>query len=259
VSAAVYALAAAAVRAAPEIGAVPVTAGVGFIWSFLATFAAATAILILLLRTIKNPRFFAALLALAVFTGVATLFDALIGSSSAILATAVAVLLYYGFPRVIVFDIVVALGLAGIAANLGGAIRPTALVIILAVLAVYDIVAVYVTGHMVRMAESLVQKKVFFAIILSDRLEGLFAPVADVGPGKGFYFLGTGDIALPAILVASAAQTSVFAASAVSIGALTGLAATQLLFRLQPLRKPLPALPPIALGATIGYLSTLIV
>src|SRR3989344_1008041 len=46
----VFGLSIVVVRVAPEAGAVPVGTGETFIWYFLATFAAATALLILLIR-----------------------------------------------------------------------------------------------------------------------------------------------------------------------------------------------------------------
>ncbi len=92
-------------------------------------------------------------------------------------------------------------------------------------------------------------------MIVPDRPAGLAAPLADVTRGSGHSFLGTGDLTLPAMLVASAARAGWLAALSVSLGALLGLVAVNLIFRSQRVRRPMPALPPIALGAILGHLA----
>lgn len=253
----VFVLAVLSVRAAPQAGVLSSGGSGGvFILYFFASFAAATVLLLLLLRTVRGARFFSLLFAFAVFTGVATLTESLFGAATSILATSAAVLLYYAVPRVIVFDVILTLGLAGIAANLGSGFRPVALVIVLSILAFYDIIAVYGTRHMVVMADALVQRKVFFAILLPERPRQFLARTSSVTPGEGYLFLGTGDVTLPALLVASAARISIAEAVPVAIGAIAGLAGMHLIFYAQSKRKPMPALPPIALGAILGYLTT---
>ena len=131
--------------------------------------------------------------------------------------------------------------------------RPIGVAVILAALAGYDIVAVYVTKHMVAMAETLLRRRVFFAMILPERPSGFLLPVTEAVPGGGFVFLGTGDVILPALLVASVARMNPFASILVAVGALLGAASLHLMFLSQKVRRPMPALPPIAAGALIGF------
>jgi presenilin-like A22 family membrane protease len=226
------------------------------VWAFLAAFTAVTVVILLLLRTYKGSRIFEAVFLLAIFTGIGSLFADLFGAPVAVLATAAAVFLYYGARSVAVFDLLLVAGSAGVAANLGVSMSPIGVAIILAILAGYDIVAVYVTKHMVVMAESLLRRRVFFAMILPERPTDFLLPVAEAKPGSGFVFLGTGDVILPALLVASVARVSLIAASVVGLGALCGAAALHLLFLGQKVRKPMPALPPIAAGALLGFVAT---
>lgn len=231
----------------------------GTAWSFLAAFAAATLFILLILRTARGPKFFGVVFALAIFTGIGTLTASLFGPGAAIVCTSLAVLLYYTNRSVAIYDILILLGCAGVAAQLSSGLRATAVAVILAVLAIYDIAAVYVTRHMVVMAESLLRQKVFFAIILPVRPSLLATRISDVAADARFTFLGTGDLVLPALLVGAAARESLAAALCVMLGTLAGLGVLHGLFASQRFRRAMPALPPIAGGAVIGYLLSLLI
>ncbi|HSD12427.1 MAG TPA: presenilin family intramembrane aspartyl protease [Patescibacteria group bacterium] len=255
--AATFALAAAAVRSgvrAVSAGALPSDAAL--VWTFLAAFAAVTVVLLLMLRTFRGSKLFEAVFLLAVFTGIGTLLYSYFGGSGAVLLTSIAVFLYYGSRSVLVFDLLLVLGCAGIAETLGASMSPVGTAIILTILAAYDIVAVYVTKHMVAMAETLLRRRVFFAMILPERPDGFLLPTAEARPGEGFVFLGTGDVILPALLVVSVSRLSVPAAVITAVGALLGAAALHVLFLSQKVRRPMPALPPIAAGALLGFVAS---
>ncbi len=256
--AATFAVAVLAVRSArqPLVPAMP--SDEATVWGFLAAFVSATALILILTRHFKKTKFLEAIFLLAVFTGIGSALVSIFGTSVAMLGTSAAVFLYYFSRSVLTFDLLLALGCAGIAANLGGAMRPTGAAVIIAVLAVYDIVAVYVTKHMVEMAETMLRRKVFFAMILSERPGDLLLPVMTVTPGSSFVFLGTGDVVLPALLVASVSLLDVRAAVLVAAGALCGAAVLHVIFLSQHERRPMPALPPIAVGALIGFVVSLL-
>lgn len=223
-------------------------------WSLLAAIAVATFVLLWTVRSKLGAKIFGALFALAIFSGVFTAASVLFGLGAAIVVLATAVLLYYNNPRVAVFDLILSFGLAGIAASIGFGFRPAALLVVLAALSVYDIAAVYLTGHMVKLGKALLRRKVFFAMILPERPRGLLCRLGEVRPGTDLVFLGTGDLVLPALLVSSAAASSGWiAAASVAAGAALGLAATHAIFVTQRIRKPMAALPPIAAGAILGY------
>ena len=229
-------------------------------WGLLAAIAVATILLLWLIRTKVGSKIFGALFALAVFSGAFTTISSLCGLAAAVIGVAAAILLYYNNPRVAVFDVILSLGLAGVAASVGFGMKPEALLIVLVVLSAYDIAAVYFTKHMVKMGRALLQRKVIFAMILPERPSGLLARLGEVGPGKNFVFLGTGDLVLPALLVASVTTWSgVSAALPIVVGAALGLAATHIIFISQRIRKPMAALPPIAAGAALGYAFSLLI
>lgn len=237
------------------ISAVTSPSGLGAsIGGFLAAFAGVSALLLLLVRTAKGAHIFSAIFALAILSGVALIGYRLGGPDVAALLFPVAALAYYALRRVAVVDLITILGVAGIAAHVGAGAAPNVIALLLVILSAYDIIAVYATGHMVLMAKTLLRSHVFFAMILPERPSGLLAPLADVEPERGFLFLGTGDLALPALLVASVGARSLPAAAFTAVGALIGLVGLHLLFVSQPDRRPMPALPPLALGTLLGYL-----
>lgn len=238
-------------------GTAPVTPELT-IWSFITAFAAATALLVILARTRRGAQLFTLLFTLAVFVGVGVWFETAAGTGTAIIATAAAVLLHYAIGRVATYDLILVFGMAGLALSLGGSLRPMVVVVILAGLSFYDLLAVYVTRHLAEAATSLLRQRAIFAIIIPVTVSGSFKRLKEVTAEGGFVFLGTGDMVLPAMLVASLAAGGSPAAIPVAVGALAGLLATSLIFAAQRVSRPMPALPPVALGSVAGYLITLL-
>jgi presenilin-like A22 family membrane protease len=153
-----------------------------------------------------------------------------------------------------------AVGIAGVSASLGTELAPNAVLVFLTVLSFYDIVAVYRTGHMVRMFRELSARGVVFAFMLTPlRWRAMSAPAIHDDGARRPMFLGTGDVALPVMLSASALRVGPVPAVLSLTGAAIGFAAMYLLFLAQPKRSPMPALPPIALGSILGYLASVLI
>ncbi|MBI4458269.1 hypothetical protein HY633_04875 [Candidatus Uhrbacteria bacterium] len=254
-----FGLSMAAARRGPLV---PSSMGEVSVLSFLALFAAVTVLVVVLIRALHSAKLVAAMFDAAMIIGVANLLWIFFGPSAAVLGAAGAAVIRYAVPRIVLLDAVLLLGLAGVTAELSTSLRPTGIAVILAVLAVYDIIAVYGTRHMVEMAGALLRQRAVFAIIVPSTAKGWLAPFPEARPGGGFTFLGTGDAVLPALLVAAVArEQSVAAATVVGLGAALGLACTHFLFAsarhvARERRDPMPALPPIATGALLGYLFT---
>ncbi len=236
----------------PSAQYVPVVSDDWALWQFLTTFGAATIILLLLLKKFHSSKFFTTLYLFAVAVGVGYLAAALIGPGAAILAASAVILVSLTWPIVAVHDAILLFSLAGIAATLGNTMRPTVVLPVLVIISFYDIIAVYGTKHMVSMAESLLRHKALFAMILPVRPRDYGTPVANASPGN-FIFLGTGDFVFPAILVASAARHSIVLAFATSVGAVFGVVLLRAIVVRKPVSRPMPALPPIAVCAILGY------
>lgn len=218
---------------------------------FLIGFLISTVVLLTLVRTLRSRFIFEAIFLLSIFSGIWFLASFIFPSYALFLAGLV-VALRYVFPYVVAHNGAIILGIAGIGAALGAATFWQTAIIVLALLAVYDIIAVYGTKHMVTMFKGLLNQGVVFALIIPEHPRLLLKRLKEVGPGEGFFFLGTGDLALPAFFVASAARESISLAIGSAIGSIVGLLFTDMLFQWGR-KRPMPALPPIALGTIAGF------
>jgi len=152
--------------------------------------------------------------------------------------------------------------------------------IIFIAFAVYDIVAVFITKHMVVMANAMMDKNLTFLVKVGD-LQAL--PEAQASGNKGYIkemdrlarsdtmyrdirrsgmvpvpvgnALGTGDIILPLALAVSAYTVSLnFVLSFfVIFGALLGF--VTLFYLLKKMRRVLPALPSLLFGCSMGIMA----
>jgi presenilin-like A22 family membrane protease len=220
---------------------------------FLSVVFIGTLLLVLALQSIKKPAIFQALFTFAMLSGAWFIADIYLRPEAALVAGSLVVLLRFVWKSVLAMNATLAIGIAGIAASVAADLSPNAVLILLAALSFYDIVAVYRTKHMVKMFRALTSHGVILAFVLPPlRARALLMrPTGDAVPGM---LLGTGDVALPAMLAAAALRVGPVPAVASLAGAAAGFALMFMLFLAQPKRAPMPALPPIALGATAGYL-----
>ncbi len=197
-------------------------------------------------------------LILIVFSGTHLVMNALLGPPLDIVVTLLIMATFLFIKNVFAHNIGIILGVAGVGFLLGLAISPRTAVIIMAILSLYDIIALYVTGHMVKMARTMIKSGATFGFIIPSRVSGFFShkkeAQAQIGVGDQFMILGSGDIGLPVVLASSVAKYSLGAAIIVAIFSLAGLFLTHLIFVNQKERKPMAALPPIATMSIIGYL-----
>ena len=221
---------------------------------FMLVFALGTLGILLVLRFLASRVVVSAFFYLAVFVGLLTLAEAVLPEGAAAVAALAVLALRIGYPRVVVHDLTLVASLAGMAAAVGVSVPPEALAVLLVFLAFYDIVAVYLTHHMVTMVRGLLEKGAVFALVVPDRPTGWMKPLSVAAPGAGFTLLGTGDLALPGIFVVSVAMVSPGAALISGIGSFLGILGTHLIFQSQTVRRPMAALPPIVAGTLIGYL-----
>ncbi len=198
-------------------------------------------------------------LILVVFSGTQIVAGSFLSQPNDLWATLFIILVFALIKNVFTHNIGVILGVAGIGSILGLSILPKTVVIIMIVLSFYDIIAVYVTKHMVSMAKNMMEAGAIFGFIIPSEIKGLFSnkQEAQAQMGDKFMILGSGDVGLPVVLVSSMVRYSVAGAITVAIFSLLGLLATHLIFVNQKERKPMAALPPIAAMSVLGYLLVL--
>lgn len=156
--------------------------------------------------------------------------------------------------RVIIQNLALIPGMAGIGIAIGMSLTESGALILLLILSFYDIIAVYFTKHMVALFRGLLNRGVIPALIIPVNFYGLFGSINKISPGAGSMLLGTGDIVLPTIFIVAISAVGQVAVWSTIFGSLLGFAATEIIFTHQRFRRPMPALPPIATGTILGFL-----
>ncbi len=225
----------------------------------LAAFLLIVSIPSLALKVSRNPAVFRGLFALLIFMGSWSIAGTYLPPAPALLVAAAITLLHAFWKTAMAANASLAIGTAGIAAGIAKVFSPDALLFLLTALSFYDILAVYRTGHMVRMFRELRSLGAVLAFLLTPlRFSDLTTPAAS-RPERPGMLLGVGDVFMPVALACAALRQGFLPAVAAVSGAAAGFAATYLLYLAQPKRAPMPALPPIALGAIIAYAVSLLI
>lgn len=191
--------------------------------------------------------------------GMATL-NLFIPAFGSILVIGVLITFWIKSSSVLVHDILITLGLAGLASFFGLNFSPSVVVGLLLVFSVYDFIAVYKTKHMILIAKEMIDKKVVLGFIVPKKIEFFKESLKKIKVGEKFMILGGGDVILPSLLAVSVIPLGFLKATIIIIFSLLGLFFSYWLFCSQKGKKhpePIPALPPIALLSILGYLITL--
>jgi len=223
-------------------------------WQFLLAFGIGTAVILGLIRIMHGGMLLRIFFLLALFSGIFITMNIFLSNVWSLIFSLLLVAAYGFYPYVWFHNLVLILTLPGIAAVLGASITPYAAVILLIFMSVYDYIAVYKTEHMVKMAKAMIAGRAIFAMIYPEHWHGFKVHLNKAHPGEGFMMLGTGDFVFPIIMATSAYAVSAAAAWMVLIVSLLGLLLMHLIFSLQKVRRPMPALPPLAAFAILGFL-----
>jgi presenilin-like A22 family membrane protease len=170
------------------------------------------------------------------------------------------VLTYYLYksPEWYVVDTIGVVIAAGAASIFGLSFHILPAVILLVALAIYDAIAVYKTKHMLELADSVVELKLPVILVLPKksgysfiRQKSLKEQIASEEEREAF-FMGLGDLVIPAILTISAFRfvESIVVAYCTLFGSLIGFMA---LVSLVAKGKPHAGLPLLNAGALLGY------
>lgn len=219
----------------------------------LAVFIAVFVFLIARFRR-AGSLFFKIFLTLLVFSGVEAVSAIWLNPSASVLAGILGVILFWSVRNVIVHNLAMVVTIASLGAILGLSMVPISVVYILVIFSVYDIVAVYKTKHMIKLADAMIRSRAIFGFVIPETGGGIKGKISAVTPGQGFMILGSGDVIFPLLLAASLVRISIRHSAIVAIFAAAGLFLMHIIFINQKVRKPMAALPPIALMSIIGYL-----
>lgn len=187
------------------------------------------------------------------------------GTLGATLALAIfSTALLYLYPEWYIIDTLGVLIAAGAASIFGISLDIIPVILLLAILMVYDAISVYKTRHMVTLAEGVIDIKSPILFIVPKRRGYSFMRegIGDLDGGeRAAFVIGMGDLIMPSILVVSAnvflnstrlAGIITLPALGAMIGSVIGLS---LLLTVVQKGKPQAGLPPINGGAILGFLA----
>ena len=219
---------------------------------FLAFFIISS-IIVVVVQNIRHAHiFYRFLFYTSVFVGTLMVFASVFPVTVSLPVSALFVIGLILVPVVWLHNLVVIVASIGIGAVIGVESQWPTVAGLMALLSVYDVIAVYVTKHMVDVAHNMLKARAIFALIVPDDRRDFRALISRVSPGAGFVILGGGDVIFPMILACSVFAVSPIAANGVVIGSTIGLMVNNILLRAT--KRALPALPLIAIGAVLGLM-----
>jgi presenilin-like A22 family membrane protease len=122
-------------------------------------------------------------------------------------------------------------------------------------LALYDLIAVWGTKHMIFLCDHLRQRGIMVSFILPRNINKLNKGFLEQKTKSEYVFLGGGDLAFPLMLAVSAfKEKGLILSLSLIAGALFGLLIISYKKEKAKKQKPWPALPPIVLGCLLAYL-----
>ena len=229
-------------------------------WQLLFQFALASSFIFLIVQVIKRKKqkkmIFQSLFVLAVFAGGTLVLSAWLSDLTSFLLMGFLLFWWWRWPSVFIQDVCVILSIAGAGSILGLTISPKTASFFLVIFSVYDIIAVYKTKHMVKMAKEMVESRAILGLVIPSNLPDFKSSLSEIKPGGRFLILGGGDVVLPLFLCSSIISSGQSHPLIVAVFSLIGVFFSFLFFIFQKNRQPIPALPPIAFFSIIGFLLT---
>jgi len=166
-------------------------------------------------------------------------------------------MLIYKFPEWYIIDITGVLIGAGITAIFGISLAVVPTLLLLIGLAVYDVIAVYKTKHMIALAEGMMELRLPVMFVIPKRRGYSFLTDESKKGERGAYFMGLGDAVIPSILVVSARVFTVPPIGFLNLPALGAIIGTLIGFGVLAIfvakGEPQPGLPFLNTGAIIGF------
>jgi presenilin-like A22 family membrane protease len=230
------------------------------IWQLFFSFIVATLALLLVVYFLKfqKPKriFFKIILWGTVILGNLFFWSLWLPDGFILLLTAILIWALIKKPFIWVYNLAIIFAMAGVASGLGIQLAPILVCLMMLVFSIYDFVAVHLTGHMVKMAKEMVNQQAVIGFVIPKTAQEFKSPIKEIQQEGRFMILGGGDVVFPLLLAISCLSINIWSSVLVAVFSLVGLLAVFLIFINQKGRRPLPALPPIALISIVGYFIT---
>lgn len=229
---------------------------------FLALFGVMSIVVFAMIRHISSNRFWHIFFGVGAFVGLYTvgvmLMSRLIPTTAAMVTSAVSTVGLIAWRQktklMIAHHCVIIIAIVGVSVILAEQFTTRAALLIVAVLAVYDIIAVYFTKHMIELAQTFFKREAWFGIIIPSTLALWKSPTTAVHAGRDALVLGAGDIVIPLLFATTHLyENGLIGFLIMSASTLVGVVA--LFYWYIHLRRgqSIPALPPIAVALFIGH------
>lgn len=229
-----------------------------FFYQFIIYFFLVTCFFLLTTYFLKSKRtkkiFFKLAFIFAVFFGSLIL---LLFFFSPILSLGLVVIFIFWWlkqPNVLNQNILMIFGITGASVVLAPIFPPKVFIFLLLFFSIYDIIAVYKTKHMVKIAKEMIEHQAILGVIVPKKIEGFKEKLEKVRPGGDFLVLGGGDFAFPLIFSLTLSSRGMGAPIIMAIFSLAGFFLNNLVLFCQKEKKPIPALPLISFSSLIGFI-----
>jgi len=229
--------------------------------SFLAGFSILVLLILLVLKFKKTSKiFFGSVFILVIFFGLELFFEAWLPFFISLPLTILLLLSWRKAPFVWLHNLLLILALSGIG-FIGLSLSPMVVLVLFLVFSFYDLMAVYLTGHMVKMAEGMLRTGAVLGILVPKEIPDFKKKMAEVKVAEGekrFSLLGSGDIIFPLIFSVSFLPFGISPSLIMIVFSCLGLGFGFWLFK-ELKGKPMPALPPIYLFCLLGFFINLLI
>lgn len=197
------------------------------------------------------------------FWGSMTILSLFLPVFIAVISAGILIWLWIKSSLIWVHDLLMILGIAGVASFFGLGFNPSIVVIILLFFSIYEFILVNKTKQVVLMAKEMAEKGVIVGIIIPKEIKYFESNIKQIKHGSNFIILGARDIIFPCLLAISVIPISLVGSIIIIIFSLIGLFLNYYLLAFQETKKDgsqlIPTLPAISLCAIVGYFITLFI
>jgi len=171
--------------------------------------------------------------------------------------------LWLEFPTVWIHNILMVLGLAGVASFFGLNFSPAVAMAFLIIASGCDFIATYKTKYAAVAEKEMIEKKVILGFIIPKDYKNFTNKLKQVKPGDNFAIMLGGEVLFSSLLAVSVAPSGFLNAVIIVLFSFIGCLFGYWLFvtqkNVEGKSEPIPALLPVALFAIVGYLVSILI
>ena len=219
---------------------------------FLIAFILLSLIFYLIITKIKGSAIVKSIFYLAMLEGIFLFFYSFLSLNIALAIAIAFLLIYLRYQTILFHNILLLLALSALGMVLATQFTLVSGAVMMVLLMIYDYISVKKTKQMVAMFKGLVEKKVYFGMLFPFVIKDYFSDLRDINLADGYFFLGTGDLALPLIIIINVSRYGLAKAIIVAVCAALSLILVQVYYLAKNIRQPLPGLVPLTIGSFVG-------